>query len=42
MAMGSIRRRIVRRFPYAILYTTRPGVVRVLAVINLKRRPGCS
>ena len=39
MAMGSIRRRLVRRFPYGILYATRPGVVRVLAVMNLKRRP---
>jgi hypothetical protein len=37
--MGSICRRLVRRFPYAILYATRPGVVRVLAVMNLKRRP---
>ena len=36
---GSIRRRLVRRFPYAILYATRPGVVRVLAVMNMKRRP---
>ena len=36
---GSIRRRLVRRFPYAILYSTRPGVVRVLAIMNLKRRP---
>ena len=34
-AVGSIRRRLVRRFPYA----TRPGVVRVLAVMNLNRRP---
>ena len=39
IVMGSIRRRLVRRFPYAILYATRPGVVRVLAVMNLKRRP---
>jgi plasmid stabilization system protein ParE len=39
IVLGSIRRRLVRRFPYAILYTTRPGVVRVLAVMNLKRRP---
>ena len=39
IVMGSIRRRLVRRFPYAILYATRPGVARVLAVMNLKRRP---
>lgn len=39
IVLGSIRRRLVRRFPYAILYSTRPGLVRVLAVMNLKRRP---
>jgi len=39
IALGSIRRRLLRRFPYAILYTIRPDVVRVLAVMNLKRRP---
>jgi len=38
--LGSIRRRLVRRFPYAVIYTIRrPNVVRVLAVMNLKRRP---
>lgn len=36
---GSVRRRLVRRFPYAVIYTIRPSVVRVLAVMNLKRRP---
>jgi plasmid stabilization system protein ParE len=36
---GSIRRRLVRRFPYAILYSIHPNVVRVLAVMNLRRRP---
>jgi toxin ParE1/3/4 len=36
---GSIRRRLLRRFPYALLYTVRPDVVRILAVMNLKRRP---
>lgn len=37
---GAVRRRLIARFPYAILYTLRPDVVRVLAVMNLKRRPG--
>jgi len=36
---GAVRRRLTSRFPYAILYTLRPGVVRVVAVMNLKRRP---
>lgn len=37
--IGSIRRRLVRRFPYAILYSVHPNTVRVLAVMNLRRRP---
>ena len=36
---GSIRRRLVRRFPYALLYRVKPAGIRVLAVMNLKRRP---
>jgi plasmid stabilization system protein ParE len=36
---GSIRRRLIRRFPYALLYRVRPTEVRILAVMNLKRRP---
>ncbi len=36
---GTVRRRLCRRFPYALLYTIRPDVVRILAVMNLKRRP---
>lgn len=37
---GVVRRRLIARFPYAILYTLRPDMVRVVAVMNLKRRPG--
>jgi plasmid stabilization system protein ParE len=37
---GVVRRRLIARFPYAILYTLRPDAVRVVAVMNLKRRPG--
>ena len=36
---GSIRRRLIRRFPYAVLYRVKPTEVRILAVMNLKRRP---
>lgn len=36
---GSVRRRLLRRFPYALLYKIRPDGIRVLAVMNLKRRP---
>ena len=36
---GSVRRRLLRRFPYALLYKIKPSGVRILAVMNLKRRP---
>lgn len=39
IARRTIRRRLLRRFPYAVLYTIRPDVVRVLALMNLRRRP---
>jgi len=37
--LGSIRRRLLRRFPYALLYAVKPHSIRILAVMNLKRRP---
>jgi len=37
---GSVRRRLLRRFPYALLYKIKPSGIRILAVMNLKRRPG--
>lgn len=37
--LGGVRRRLVRRFPYAVLYTIKPEGVRILAIMNLKRRP---
>ena len=30
----------VEGFPYAVIYTERPGVVRVVAVAHTHRRPG--
>ena len=36
---GAVRRRLLRRFPYALLYKVNPDGVRILAVMNLKRRP---
>ena len=35
----SVRRRLLRRFPYALLYKIKPDTIRILAVMNLKRRP---
>ena len=34
-----VRRRLVSRFPYGVLYRVVPDGVRVLAVMNLYRRP---
>lgn len=36
---GEVRRRILRRFPYGRLYTLKPDSIRILAIMNLKRRP---
>ena len=37
---GRVRRWLVRRFPYGILYRVDPDEIVVLAVMHLKRRPG--
>lgn len=36
---GSIRRIFLNRFPYALLYRLDGNTVRILAVMNLRRRP---
>ena len=36
---GPIRRRLVHRFPFGILYSYTSHGVRILAIMNLKRRP---
>ena len=36
---GDIRRQLMRSFPYGLLYTIKPDFIRVLAVMNLHRRP---
>lgn len=36
---GTIRRKLIRRFPYSLLYTLRPGEIRILAVMHQSRRP---
>jgi hypothetical protein len=35
---GDVRRRLLR-FPYALLYKSKPSGIRILAVMNLRRRP---
>jgi len=34
-----VRRKVVRRFPYSIMYSLKPDRIRILAVANQKRRP---
>ena len=34
-----IRRKLAERFPYAIFYELRPGVIRILAIAHAKRKP---
>jgi plasmid stabilization system protein ParE len=36
---GDVRRRLVHRFPYAVVYRIIDGGIRILAVMNLRRRP---
>ena len=36
---GKVRRKPLRRFPYSLLYSLRDRHVRILAVMNQKRRP---
>src|SRR4051812_4710255 len=36
---GHVRRRLLRKFPYGILYSERVDGIRILALMNLKRRP---
>jgi toxin ParE1/3/4 len=35
-----VRRKLVKRFPYMIVFIELPIVIRVLAVAHVKRRPG--
>jgi toxin ParE1/3/4 len=37
---GKVRRRLVRRFPYGLLYRVDPDEIVVMAVMHLRRRPG--
>jgi len=36
---GRVRRRLLRTFPYGILYSINNSDIRILAIMNLKRRP---
>ena len=36
---NDVRRRFLRRFPYALLYRTAGDIIRILAVMDLRRLP---
>lgn len=36
---GRVRRKVLNRFPYNLLYSLRAQEIRILAVMNQKRRP---
>ena len=40
VVVGRIRRRLCQRFPYGLLYRALEQEIRILAVMNLRRRPG--
>ena len=37
---GELRRRLIRRFPFGILYRIEPDKIVIVAVAHLRRRPG--
>lgn len=37
---GKLRRRLLRRFPFGILYRVEPGEIVITAVAHLRRKPG--
>lgn len=36
---ADVRRHLLHKFPYALLYSLRPHEIRILAVAHLRRRP---
>lgn len=39
LVQGVIRRRLLHRFPYGLIYSVHESEIRVLAIMNLHRRP---
>jgi toxin ParE1/3/4 len=36
---GRVRKKLLIKFPYSLVYSVRPGEIRILAVAHQKRRP---
>jgi toxin ParE1/3/4 len=34
-----VRRKLIRRFPYSVMYSVQADTIRILAIANQKRRP---
>jgi plasmid stabilization system protein ParE len=34
-----VRRKLIRRFPYSVMYSVQTDTIRILAIANQKRRP---
>jgi toxin ParE1/3/4 len=39
LVCGRVRKRPIAKFPYSLIYSVRPDVIRILAVAHHKRRP---
>jgi plasmid stabilization system protein ParE len=39
LVAGTVRRRLIPRFPYAVLYSVKGDTIRILAIMHQKRRP---
>jgi toxin ParE1/3/4 len=37
---GGVRRKVLARFPYSLLYLVEPKLIRIVGVMHHKRRPG--
>lgn len=35
----TVRRKVLKRFPFNIMYSVKPDTIRILAIANQKRRP---
>lgn len=40
LVRGGLRRKVLPRFPYSLIYKVEAGAITILAVMHQKRRPG--
>ena len=39
VVMQDVRRKVLRTFPYSVIYSIKPDGIRILAIANQRRRP---